>query len=302
MREEEISLSEDAHAESEESGLGADSVKKLRRKLSVKESKLKRFKKETSKLIAELDWAYKELRRTQEELIVKEKLSAAGGLAAGIAHEIRNSINFIGMSIQHLHNKFPPGDDKREFTEAIMDRTKKLNRLASDLIQFARPHKPSFQKIDIHKVIDRVLNLVKFKCTIQKVEVVREYTQGLPDVMVDKELMEQVLLNLIDNALWAMSRGGKIIIATGFSNKKNFIKIEISDTGEGISKSDLACVFDPFFTLKENGTGLGLSIAHRIIEEHKGSISLKSQQKKGTTIRVILPLTQSPKKEKRSCR
>jgi signal transduction histidine kinase len=293
VEREELMIPETLQEEKEKQSLQIDSIKKLKRKLCVKDNKLKSFKKETSKLIAELDWAYKEFRRAQEELIMKEKLSAAGGLASGIAHEIRNSINFIGMSVQHLHSKFPPGDERREFTAAIMDKIKRLNDVASDLIQFAQPHKPNFQKIEIHTIIERMLRLVKFKCSVQKVKVVKQYEQTIPEVMIDKELMEQVFLNLIDNALWAMSKGGKLIITTALAERKNYIEIEMTDTGCGVSKSDCSHVFDPFFTLKENGTGLGLPIVHRIIEEHKGSIRLKSQLKKGMTIRIRLPISQN---------
>lgn len=273
-------------------------IKKLKRKLSGKDRKLKELKRETRKIIDELDAAYKELRMTQEELILKEKLNVAGGIAAGIARRIRNSVDIIGMSVQHLHNKLTPGDDRREFTEAIMNKVKKLESMASDLIQFAKPRELHFRKINIHTIIDRVLDLVKFKCSVQKIFVVTEYTRNLPLIMGDKELMEQAILNLIDNALWAMPKGGKLSVATGFSEKKEFIKIQIADTGCGVAKSDRARIFEPLFTRKENGTGLGLSIVHRIVEEHKGTIKVVSQLKEGSTFTMGLPISQikMPKK------
>ena len=297
MKEKEILLSETTETDGNKQSFVQDSVKKLKRKLNVKNSKLKRSKTEASKIIAELDWAYKEFRRKQEELIMKERLSTVSGLAAGVAHEIRNSINFIGISVQHLHDKFPPGDEKRQFTEAIMDKIKRLNNVALDLIQFAQPHKPNFQKIDLHTIIDRVLSLVKFKCDVQKIEVVKKYEKNLTAMMVDKELIEQAFLNLIDNALWAMPRGGKLTISSRPLKQKNLVIVEITDTGYGISKSDCLRVFDPFFTRKENGMGFGLPIAHRIIEEHKGSIRVSSQLRKGTTFKITLPVSQSINKE-----
>jgi len=271
-----------------------ESIEKLKKKLHEKDRKLKELKKETRCFINELDSAYKELRKTQEELIMKEKLNVAGGLATGIAHEIRSSLNVIGMSVQHLQNKFNPGDERREFTEAVLGKVEKLNRVSSDLMQLARPHEPNFQKSDIYEILDRVLSLVKFKCVVQKVKVKKRYVQHLPPVMIDRELIEQVFLNLIDNALWATSEGGDLIISTSISDRKNMIEVKISDTGLGISPSDCSCIFDPFFTRKENGSGLGLSIVHRIIEEHKGFITVESELKKGTIFLIKLPI--SPKK------
>lgn len=297
MKENKILLANPAEIDGNKQSFEHDSAKKLKRKLNIRNRKLKNLKTKTSKIITELDWAYKEFRRKQEELIMKERLNTASGLALGVAHEIKNSINFIGISVQHLHDKFSPGDEKRQFTEVIMDKIKRLNNVALDLIQFAQPHKPNFQKIDLHTIIDRVLSLVKFKCDIQKIEVVKKYEKNLTEMMVDKELIGQAFLNLIDNALWAMPRGGKLIISSRLLKQKNLMIVEITDTGYGISKLDCLRVFDPFFTRKENGMGFGLSIAYRIIEEHKGSISVRSQLKKGTTFKITLPVSQSINKE-----
>ena len=216
----------------------------------------------------------------------------AGGLAAGVAHELRNSLNIIGISVQYLHDKFNDGDERREFTKAIMNKVEKLNSVTTDLIHFARPQNPEFKRANIHKILDRALSLVKFKCIVQKVRVVRNYAANLPSIELDKELMEQVALNLIDNALWAMPERGKFIIATSMFDENNFIEMKFTDTGCGISRKDVSRIFDPFFTQKENGTGLGLSIVHRIIETHKGSIDVESELKKGTTFRIRLPTLQ----------
>ena len=267
-------------------------TEKLEEKSERKDKKMRVVKQETRDLLTELDDAYQLLRKTQEELIIKEKLSIAGGLAAGVAHELRNSLNIIGISVQYLHEKFNPGDERREFTKAIMNKVEKLNSVTTDLIHFARPHNPRFKKSDIHKILDRALNLVKFKCIVQKVRVVRDYAANLPSIEIDNELIEQVALNLIDNALWAMPERGKLIIATRTFPENNFIEIRFIDTGCGISRKDISRIFDPFFTQRENGTGLGLSIVHRIVEEHKGSIEVESESEKGTTFKIKLPASQ----------
>jgi signal transduction histidine kinase len=267
-------------------------TEKLQEKPEKKNKKMRAIEQESDDLLTELDDAYKLLRKTQEELIIKEKLSMAGGLAAGVAHELRNSLNIIGISVQYLHDKFNPGDERREFTKAIMSKVEKLNSVTTDLIHFARPQNPQFKKANIHKILDRALDLVKFKCIVQKVRVVRNYATNLTPIEIDNESMEQVALNLIDNALWAMPERGKLIIATSMFDENNLIEIKFTDTGCGISRKDVSRIFDPFFTQRENGTGLGLSIVHRIIETHKGSIDVESELKKGTTFRIRLPALQ----------
>jgi len=265
---------------------------KLKEKSERKNQKLRVIEQESGDLLTELDDAYKLLRKTQEELIIKEKLSMAGGLAAGVAHELRNSLNIIGISVQYLHDKFNPGDERREFTKAIMNKVEKLNSVTTDLIHFARPQNPQFKKANIHKILDRALSLVKFKCIVQKVRVVRNYAANLPSIEIDNELMEQVALNLIDNALWAMPERGKLIIGTRMCDENNLIEVNFTDTGCGISRKDLSRIFDPFFTQRDNGTGLGLSIVHRIVETHKGSIDVESEPNIGTTFRIKLPASQ----------
>ena len=267
-------------------------TEKLKENSDRKNKKSREIKQETGDLLTELDDAYKLLRKTQEELIIKEKLSMAGGLAAGVAHELRNSLNIIGISVQYLHDKFNDGDERREFTKAIMNKVEKLNSVTTDLIHFARPQNPEFKKANIHKILDRALSLVKFKCIVQKVRVVRSYAANLPSIEIDKELMEQVALNLIDNALWAMPERGKLTIGTRISEENNSIELKFADTGCGVSRKDISRIFDPFFTQRDNGTGLGLSIVHRIVETHKGSIDVESEPNTGTTFRIKLPASQ----------
>ena len=267
-------------------------TEKLKENSERKNKKSREIEQESGDLLTELDDAYKLLRKTQEELIIKEKLSMAGGLAAGVAHELRNSLNIIGISVQYLHDKFNHGDERREFTKAIMNKVEKLNSVTTDLIHFARPQNPQFKKANIHKILDRALSLVKFKCIVQKVRVVRNYAANLPSIEIDNELMEQVALNLIDNALWAMPERGKLIIGTRMCDENNLIEVNFTDTGCGISRKDLSRIFDPFFTQRDNGTGLGLSIVHRIVETHKGSIDVESEPNIGTTFRIKLPASQ----------
>lgn len=282
-------------AEIESDRIKGELIRKLRAKLEEKDKELATLKKDTEELLTELDDAYKELKVMQEELVLREKLSVAGILAAGVAHEIRNPLSIIGMSVQYLHEKFPPRDEKRKFTKAIMDKVDKLNSTVSSLVRFAQPHKPNFRKRDIHKVLDRMFRLVEYKCLAQGINVVKKYSSDLPRILIDEDLIEQIFLNLADNAIWAMPEGGDLIIATSILNNTNYIGIKVSDTGCGISKEDYTRIFNPFFSRREGGTGLGLSIVHRNIEEHRGSINVRSGPKGGASFTIKLPISQKEK-------
>ena len=265
-------------------------IKKLKKKIEEKNNKIKDLKHETKNLHTKLDEAYL-LRKTQKDSTIREKLNISGRLAEGIAHELKNSLNIISISVQYLHNKFTPGEEKREFTEAIMDKVDKLNSLATDLIYLSQLYTPHIKKIDIHKILNRTIRLLNFKCTFQKVKVVRKYEANLPPIEMDEELMEQVFLNLMDNAFAAMPEGGKLIIITSAPSENNFIEIKVTGTGCGIPRKDIPTIFEPFFNQRKNGSGLGLAIAYRIIEEHQGTIVVESELNKGTTFIIRLPIS-----------
>ncbi|HZX09420.1 MAG TPA: ATP-binding protein [Acidobacteriota bacterium] len=244
--------------------------------------------KKAKNFFREMDKAYKEIHKSQYN---KERLKLASEIAAGVADRLRNPLNIISLSVQHLNSQFIEQDERKEFTEKVMGKIEDLNNMIIDLLNFARPYEPDLEKHHIHEILDRACNLVKYKCIVQRIKVVKNYYSKIPPVNIDPELMEQAFLNIIDNALWAMQKEGKLYIITRFLHNQNLVQVKIMDTGKGISKYDLPRIFDPLFSRKKNGTGLGLSIVYRIIEEHKGSIQIESSQEEGTSFSIKIPVS-----------
>jgi PAS domain S-box-containing protein len=255
---------------------------------------LSRTQSESESLLAELDEAYRQLKGAQEELVRRERLAASGELAAGVAHEIRNPLSIIGMSIQYLHSKLSPGHAFREFTSAIIKKVERLDKITTQLIGYGRPRELKLEARDVHRNISQGLRLATPKCKAQGVKIIRRFDRKLPKVTCDHDLMDQVFTNLVTNALEAMPKGGALTIETQFDTERRQAIISIADTGCGIPPKVHGQLFKPFFTTKRNGTGLGLAISHRIIDHHHGGISCTSKtrgSKRGTTFTLRLPIT-----------
>jgi len=257
---------------------------------------LSRTQSESESLLAELDEAYRRLKDAQEELVRRERLAASGELAASVAHEIRNPLSIIGMSIQYLHSKLSAGHAFREFTNAIIRKVERLDKITTQLISYGRPRELKLEARDVHRNINQVLRLASPKCKAQGVKIVRRFDRKLPKVTCDHDLLDQVFTNLVTNALEATPKGGVLTVETRFDKDeiRSQAVISLSDTGRGIPPKVQAQLFKPFFTTKRNGTGLGLAISHRIIDHHHGSISCASKtrgSKRGTTFTLRLPIT-----------
>ena len=255
---------------------------------------LSRTQSESESLLAELDEAYRQLKGAQEELVRRERLAASGELAAGVAHEIRNPLSIIGMSIQYLHSKLSAGHAFREFTSAIIKKVERLDKITTQLISYGRPRELKCEARNVHRNLNQVLHLASPKCKAQGVKIIRRFDRKLPKVTCDHDLMDQVFTNLVTNALEAMPKGGALTIETQFDTERRQAIISLADTGCGIPPKVHGQLFKPFFTTKRNGTGLGLAISHRIIDHHHGGISCTSKtrgSKRGTTFTLRLPIT-----------
>lgn len=257
-------------------------------------AKFTRLKLENETLYKQLKKITCELKKVKNKSIGNEELVPTSELVAGVAHEIRNPLSVIGMTAQYLEIKLPKNSPLRKFVIAIKNKVNKLDKVSKDLISYAKPKELNLEAGDLHKNIDSILNLIKSKCEIQKVKIIKKFDKNLPDLIVNHILIDEVFTNIANNALDAMPKGGKLIISTKYNKEENIVVIKITNTGKEMCKKELSSLFKPFFTTKKDGTGLGLSIVKNIIEKHNGAITCKSILKgknRGTTFIIKLPIS-----------
>ena len=257
---------------------------------------LNRTQSESESLLAELDEAYQRLKKAQDDLVRRERLAVSSEMAASVAHEIRNPLAIIMMSIQYLHSKLSPGHALREFTSVIVNKVKQLDEITTQLIDFGRPRKLKFETRDLHQNLNQVLCLANSKCSAQHIRVVKRFGRGTARVTCDHSLMDEVFSNLLMNAIQSMPKGGVLTVETQYYQRNNQATIHIKDTGCGIPKNVQPQLPKPFFTTKRTGTGLGLAISQRIIDHHQGSLTFTSATqgpKRGTTFTIKIPITRS---------
>lgn len=229
----------------------------------------------------------------EENLRRKEKLTAMGELASGVAHEVRNPLNAIGMIAQRLSKEFEPKADVDEYktlSRTVVNEVFRINVLIQRFLKFARPPKLDLQSSDLNNLMDEVIELVLPEADSKGTKVVKKY-QTLEKIFIDPNQLKQVFLNLLQNSLQAISKDGSVFVKMRALD--NNVVVEIEDTGYGIAKESLAKIFDLYFTTKEDGTGMGLSIANQIVAAHHGSIEVESRVDVGTIFRIILPNSQA---------
>jgi signal transduction histidine kinase len=229
----------------------------------------------------------------------RERLSAMGEMAVELAHEIRNPLGSIELFASLLEKELPEGGDAARWAENIRVGSRSLNNIVSNMLHFANPLEPVIAELDVHDVIREVLGFSEPITQQRGVEVISRLEAQLPVISGDRELIKQVMLNLILNALQAMPSRGSLSISTRDAESGTgadpgrHIEIRVQDTGIGIAPENLGRVFDPFFTTNKRGTGLGLSVVHRIVERHSGSIRVESRPGIGTTFSVVLPCVEA---------
>ncbi|HOJ50939.1 MAG TPA: PAS domain S-box protein [Syntrophales bacterium] len=233
---------------------------------------------------------FKELERKYYET---EKLAALGQLSAGIAHEIRNPLSSIKMSLQILEKRLKPeGNDLKRFKIAQRE-VEHLEELVNDVLIFARPMEPKKRTSQVRRLIENALEMAEKIISDKGIEVETRLAEDVPDLFVDPHMIEQALLNLIRNAVGAMERGGHLVIVARRAEKGlPAVVLEVIDNGCGMDEDQIPHIFNPFYTLKKQGTGLGMSQVKKIIDLHRGTVEVKSKKGEGTQITVYLPLTE----------
>ena len=232
----------------------------------------------------------REIRELQEQVRRSERLASLGRLASGMAHEIRNPLSSIKGFAQYFADKFEEGSEDRSYAAIVIQEVERLNRVITQLLDFARPKEPHLRPYPLSQVLDHPLKLIQADLDKKGIKLTGQPI--LEDkVRVDSDQITQAFLNIFLNATESMENGGELRIETFLRPEKGGVEIQISDTGSGIAQEDLPRIFDPFFSTKKKGTGLGLAITAKIIEAHKGEISVESKQGKGTTFRIYLPFS-----------
>ena len=238
-----------------------------------------------------------EFRQMQEQVRRMDRLAVAGELAAGIAHEIKNPLASLSGSIQMLRDEVDFGPMQQRLMDITMREAERLNALVNEFLLFSRPEKAVDRSVEVNEVIEDTLEMLKNSPELSRsIRIEKTLSKNLW-VHIDSQRLQQVIWNLVLNAVQEMKNSGRLSLATAIRTKRGsgdaqekLAEISISDTGSGILPENQGKVFDPFFTTKDQGTGLGLTIVHRIVENYDGKIFLDSDGRSGTTFTLHFPL------------
>ena len=240
------------------------------------------------------------IRQLEHEVRRGETLAAAGRMAVGVAHEIRNPLGAIRGAVQLLARELPE-PRLTEYTDVLLKEVDRVNRIIETLLDLGRPVQVRRVPLNLHQILERVLLLTEETARAAEVSVVRRYDPSLPAILGDEDRLLQVFHNLMVNAFDAMSPGGRLTLSTRVSlnplygkmdlggGQRTMVEVALADDGAGMPADVRARIFDPFFTTKERGPGLGLAVCHRILEEHRGTIHVESAEGRGTTVTCFLP-------------
>ena len=286
---------------------------KLSSALNMMLTRLEEKKADLSASISSLEKANLELGQAREEIIRSEKLASAGRLASGVAHEIGNPIGIVLGYLDLLKGDDLKKEERGDFIDRIEKEIDRIDRTVRNLLDFARPSKGEVRAVSVHQIIVDMLDMLRPQPMMANIKVVLDQQAPKDTVLTDPDKLKQVFLNLLVNAIDAMganqredrSRDNTLSIRTSVVSETQSdrtgngsrVQIEFIDNGPGIRAEDLARIFDPFYTTKEpgKGTGLGLSVSLRIVEDMGGDIKAKSEEGKGTTMTIILPLHENSK-------
>ena len=232
----------------------------------------------------------RDLQRTREALLESEKLAAMGRLTSQIAHELNNPIYGIMNTLELLKTEIPPENKRRKILDLSLSEIERLSEMLRNMLSFSKPEEEARKKIDLNNLIEGILLMMEKQMREANIKIVRQFDPEIPEILASTNQMRQVFLNMFKNAKEAMPKGGTLIVGT--KREHGAVLIQIEDTGSGISEEIRNKIFEAFFTTKQKvkGVGLGLSVCYGIIKDHGGEIRVGSEEGKGTTFTIVLPL------------
>jgi two-component system sensor histidine kinase HydH len=231
-----------------------------------------------------------EIEDLKREVERKERLASIGSLAAGVAHEIRNPLSSIKGFATYFKERYRDTQEDQKIADIMIGEVERLNRVISQLLEFARPMDLRKESTSIADLVNRSLEMIEKQAAAKDISINRTgLSHNHRYIRIDSDKIGQVMLNVFLNAIEAMDEGGTLFVSIQNDEEHSKLHIRVSDTGHGIASEDIPHVFDPYFTTKQSGTGLGLAIVHKIIEAHEGDIRVESIQGQGTAILITLP-------------
>lgn len=282
---------------SDEIGELAGEFNAMTGKLNQREAEIRELNSELERKVsertAELEEKNKLLIKAKEDLVRAEKLAAVGELAAGVAHEINNPMAIIRGNAELLQMSIPADSPCREEADIIARQVGRVERIVASLLQFARRERRYLEKSNINRLLDEILGQIGHQVPLANIAVQKAFAHELAEVNGDDDQLRQVFTNLILNAVQAMPKGGTLTVSTEEDIPAELCVVTVGDSGIGIPPDNLQQIFNPFFTTKSTGTGLGLSVSYGIVKDHGGSITVWSEEEKGSTFRVSFPLCSS---------
>jgi two-component system NtrC family sensor kinase len=248
---------------------------------------------ELGSVMAAINSMSEELDSRYEQIVQSRKLASLGILTAGVAHELGNPLNNIALVAQtylELADSLSK-EDTIDYMRTIEEETNRIEKIVQDLLHFSKPKQPNSKETEVNSVVEKSFKLVHNMLHVSGIDARLNLQEGLPHVFIDEDRIQEVIVNLIINAIEVMSPGGVISLKTYLEEKGDYVVIEVEDTGEGITAEHLPHIFDPFFSTKGvRGTGLGLSVSYGIIKNHKGNMKVESKEGVGTTFFIELPV------------
>jgi two-component system NtrC family sensor kinase len=261
-----------------------------------REDDVGRLGQQFNEMIEQLDQNRQEIEEFHKrEMARAEHLATLGELAAGLAHEIRNPLAGIAGVVDIMGKELAPHSRSRAVIGEVHGEILHIQAILNDLLSYARPRPPDFHPANVNTTIEQAILLSRQQVLTKPIQILFETNPSLPQVDHDPTLIQQVVLNLILNGIQAISGSGQVRV--GLSTEHEFVVIQVSDTGKGISAEALPRIFKPFFTTRNEGTGLGLSLANSIVQSHGGRIEVNSTLGKGTQFKIWLPL-QRPRQKR----